>query len=108
GFVTEDQTNAPFTSTELEQISESIEEAKKQVHLISGISNEQAELILNKLDEMKNASNRLGRKDWANFVGGLLTNVAVAAAFTPAITKELFSIVNNAFTWFFSGMHSIM
>lgn len=107
GFVTEDQTNIPFTVTELEKISESIDEAKQRIHKLNDIPSEQTELILDKLDEMERASKRLGRKDWTHFTSGLLTNIAVAAAFTPARTKELFTIVSEAFAWFFSGMHSL-
>ncbi len=103
GFVDEDSNNSPFTSNELTQIESSVTNIKKELTQRNDIEAEQLELISRKLDEIQAASNRLGRKDWINYVTGTLTTLCIAAAFSPEVTKAIFVTANSAFAWLFDN-----
>ena len=103
GIVSDDPNNSNFSPAELEQIENSIQSLKSDVYNASIYSSEQQDLIVRKLDEIADASKRLGRKDWMNYVAGTLTSLCVAAAFSPETAKELFKNVNDAFVWLFNN-----
>ncbi|MDH5553019.1 MAG: hypothetical protein OEX82_06765, partial [Nitrosomonas sp.] len=103
GFVSDDPNNSCFSSVEIEQIDNSIKKLQIDVSCSSIYSSAQIELINRKLDDISEASKRLGRKDWMNYVAGTLTSLCVAAAFSPEAAKELFKAVNDAFLWLFNN-----
>ena len=103
GIAYEDPNNSPFSDAELERIAASIEAAKVQIKLRLDIRPEQLELIERKLDEIGFASERMGRKDWVNYVAGSLTSVCISAAFAPDLTRAVFVAVNTAFGWLFTS-----
>ena len=98
-----DPNNAPFSQAELARISASIESAKKDIRRTIRAQPEQLDLIERKLDEIQGASERMGRRDWINYVAGSLTSVCISAAFAPDITKAVFGSVNAAFVWLFTN-----
>jgi len=102
-FVTSDPNNAPFTQEELEKIAHSVEQVKSAISAQSGMLPEQIALVHKKLDEIKDASTRLGRKDWINYVAGVITSTCASAAFAPEVTMRIYSSLNSAFSWFFSN-----
>jgi len=108
GFVDEDFNNSPFSSNEITQIASSVMNIKKELTQRDDIEAEQLELISRKLDEIHDASNRLGRKDWINYVAGSLTSLCIAAAFSPEVTKVIFVTVNSAFAWFFDNAITLL
>ncbi|MEW8355838.1 MAG: hypothetical protein AB2665_18705 [Candidatus Thiodiazotropha sp.] len=103
GFIDEDPNNSPFTSNELRQIEDSIEKAKLELAHNKEIEEKELEIISRKLDEIQSASNRLGRKDWINYVAGSMTSLAISAAFSPDTTKAVFISINKAFSWLFDN-----
>ena len=103
GYVTGDPNNAPFTSSELAQVANSIEDIKRDLHSIPNVTSEQLDLIARKLDDVQAASGRLGRKDWILFVASTLTTTCVSLTLDTNVSKALFNIVNSAFTWLFSS-----
>ena len=103
GFVDDDPNNTPFTSEELHKISESIKQLHDEITKTQKFSPEQLDLIDRKFIEIQDASQRLGRKDWINYVAGMLTTVCVSAAFSPDASKALFKAVNTAFRWLFDN-----
>ena len=103
GTSNEDPNNAPFSEAELTRIAASIESAKKDIRRRIKAQPEQLELIERKLTEIQGASERMGRRDWINYVAGSLTSVCISAAFAPEITKAVFGSVNAAFVWLFSN-----
>jgi len=103
GFVEGDQTNSIFTAEELSKISKSINNVKNNLSINNNISSPEFELISRKLDQIEEASNRLGRKDWINYVAGTLTSLCISAAFSTDVTTSLFQSVNAAFSWFFDS-----
>jgi len=103
GFADDDPNNSPFTPTEISKIAESVSKAKLDLNQRNNIAPEQLELISRKLDQIQAASERLGRKDWINYVAGTLTSMIVSAAFSPEVSKAIFQSVNSAFVWIFNN-----
>ncbi|AZF22433.1 hypothetical protein [Pseudomonas sp. R3-52-08] len=102
-FSSKDTNNTAFSESELDKIKASFEQVKTELTSRKDIAQEQIALINEKLDEIVEASHRLGRKDWINYAAGLLTSTCVSAAFTPGLIKTLFLTVNSAFSWLFGG-----
>jgi len=60
---------------------------------------EQVDYINRKLDDLVDATSRVGRKDWVNLVVGTLTNIIISAAIGSEAGKFLFRTVGNALGW---------
>lgn len=103
GFVDDDQSNTPFTTSELDKITESFNSLRSDVSKIQKFTPAQIDLIHRKLEDIKEASQRLGRKDWVNYVAGSLTTLCVSAAFAPEASKALFTAVNSSLRWLFDN-----
>lgn len=106
-FVTSDPNNTPFTPEEAERISQSIDTIKNDLLEQALLQPDQLDLISRKLDEIQEASKRLGRKDWINYAAGMITSVCVSAAFSQETTKSIFVSLNAAFTWLFGNILQI-
>ena len=102
-FNTDDPSNTPFSEQELQRISSSIEEVKSEISTNPTIQPEQIELVLSKLDEIKDAAQRLGRKDFITFTAGAITSTCISAAFSPAVTKSILLAINSKFSWLFTS-----
>jgi hypothetical protein len=103
GPVGDDPNNSSFTREEVVQIADSVSKAKFALAKRHDLAPEQLELIARKLDEIQVASERLGRKDWINYVAGTLTSLCISAAFSPEVTKAIFQTINTAFAWLFAN-----
>ena len=103
GFVSDDPNNSSFSLIEIERIENSIKEIQSGLSCSSIYSSEQIKLINKKLDDISEASKRLGRKDWMNYVAGTLTSLYISAAFSPETAKGLFKTVNDTFLWLFNN-----
>jgi hypothetical protein len=99
GFVDLHGGNGPFSPTEIKRIRGSIEQVQKAVRERDDLRAEQSDLIVRKLDEMAEASERVGRRDWINLAVGTITNIVVTAALDSSIAKFLFTTVARAFSW---------
>ncbi len=102
-FVTSDPSNTPFTPEELNKISVSLRQVTSMLESKAEMLPEQIALIQKKLGEIESASQRLGRKDWINYVAGAITSTCASAAFAPEVTKNIFVSLNSAFSWLFSN-----
>lgn len=102
-FSSADPGNTPFSSEELVRIVSSLEEVKTRIGSQPMIQPEQIALMHKKLDEIKDASTRLGRKDWINYTAGAITSACASAAFAPDVTKSIFLSLDAAFSWLFSS-----
>jgi hypothetical protein len=108
GVVDDDPRNLPFTPSELNKIGESLARIKADLGGLPHAPPEQLDLISRKLDEIRSASERLGRKDWVNYVAGTLTSLCISAAFAPDTTRALFKLVSRAFEWLFEQMSVLL
>lgn len=102
GAANEDPNNSPFNPEELQRVRESLESLKSQIQRDAFLAPEQFDLLSRKIDEIQSASERMGRKDWINYVAGSLTSLCFTAAFAPEVTRKIFTAANAAFTWLFS------
>lgn len=107
-LLTNDPSNLPFTEAERERIAQSVSAVKTTLAESGRHTTEQLSLINRKLDEIAAASERLGRKDWLNYVAGSLTGLCISAAFAPDTTKSFFTAVNSAFSWLFSNAPALL
>jgi hypothetical protein len=103
GFVDQDTDNTPFTPPELAKIKDSVEQIKRIMSERSDVSASQLDFIARKLDDMREASERMGRKDWMNLAVGTMTSVIVTAAITPDVAKAFLQAAGVALSWLFGG-----
>lgn len=108
GMVSDDPSNTPFTPKEIERIAESLDVLKGRLSKHEALSTEQFNFIVTKLDEIKDASQRLGRKDWIHYVGGTLTSASIGAALSPEARELLFEATNAAFDWLWAGAFNLL
>ncbi len=102
-YENESLANAPFSTDEIAKIAGCVDNVARQMASRSDITPEQLAFLSSKLQEIADASKRLGRKDWIMFVAGTLTNVVVGAAFSPEATKALFTALNKELSWVFQN-----
>jgi hypothetical protein len=81
--------NAPFTADERLRIAEQLREIK--VHIIEQyeLSGERLSRIEGDLDEVVEASHRLGRKDWLNIFYGVMFTLIVTALLPPDTVQHM-------------------
>lgn len=101
GLEPNDRENVPFASDEVAKIRDGVARIGKAMASRQDLTSAQLELLLRKLDEIASAAQRLGRKDWVMYAAGNLTNVCVAAAFSPEAAKDLLANANTAWGWVF-------
>lgn len=99
GFVDQDQSNSPFTPSELVEIAKSLQHIRLIMSERSDVAPEKLDFISRKLDEMQAASERFGRKDWKNLFIGTFTNTIFAAALDSTVAKALFDAAGTALSW---------
>jgi hypothetical protein len=103
GLAAESESNAGFSKDELNEIKLRAEDIVVGLSSRSDVTNEQLNLLRRTIEEVVNASNRLGRKDWIMLVAGTFTNMVVGAAFAPEATKALFQLAQKSFGWVFQN-----
>lgn len=102
-FETDKLENAVFGSDENAKIVQSLSNVASQMANRQDITPAQLTMLRAKLEEIAEASSRLGRKDWVMFAAGTLTNVVVCAAFAPEAAKALFVALNAELAWVFNN-----
>jgi len=95
--------NAPFTKPELARIAASIEEIKQTLSERSDVSREQLDLIARKLDDARDASERVGRKGWKLSYFWITDNTITDAALNSELADALFDATRAAFSWLVDG-----
>ncbi|OCH30633.1 hypothetical protein A6E13_19035 [Aliivibrio fischeri] len=108
GTDSQSQENGSFTTSEIERVEQSINLLKGSIADNHEFTSEQVTLIHKALNDISDASNRLGKKDWINYTAGILTSVVVSAAFSDGARHALFSAANNAFSWLFSSTFTLL
>jgi hypothetical protein len=103
GLAAESESNAGFSKDELNEIKLRAEDIVVGLSSRSDVTNEQLNLLRRTIEEVVDASNRLGRKDWIMLVAGTFTNMVVGAAFAPEATKALFQLAQKSFGWVFQN-----
>lgn len=94
-----DASNTPFTHPEQQRIASSLEEIKARLLEMQQFQHEQVEYIESKFEEIKDASNRLGRKDWINSFVGYLLGICSTVTLEPTKANVIFQIATSALQW---------
>ncbi|HZW24235.1 MAG TPA: hypothetical protein VFF26_02015 [Gallionella sp.] len=102
-YTSEEIENSPFGSDESARIAKDLKKVCAQISDRKDVTPQQLAMLKAKLDEIADASTRLGRKDWIMFSAGRLTNVVVGAAFSPEAAKALFTALNTHLSWVFQN-----
>lgn len=95
--------NVPFSPQERQSIAESIGRVADKIGADESVSVQQAEALRLELDNLVQAANRVGRKDWILLAMGTLTNIAVTLALSPSAARLLFRLMNDALAWLTAG-----
>ncbi len=90
----QDAGNTPFTPAEQAEIASSLDQAKEFVHRDdAGLTTTQMAAIEQRLDEIKEASKRVGRKDWVMLANGALLSLIVNDVVPASVVHGIFSMV---------------
>ena len=88
-----DFANTPFTLTEQRQIAAQLEEVKRQVRELYGLSNSQMTQVTEKLDVVIEGASRLGRKDWVIIFVGTILTLVLTDVLTWAAAHHILALV---------------
>jgi hypothetical protein len=88
-----DASNAPFTPNEQSEISGKLDEIKKLVRERFELTDEQLAVIDERLDDAKEASTRLGRKDWILMFYGSVMSTFMTDAVPPTVIQTVLTTV---------------
>jgi hypothetical protein len=81
--------NDPFTNAELSQISEQLKQIQAYVRDARELSSEQAARVEDQFDQVRQASRRMGRKDWLSLFYGTLFSLILADIITPQLAQNI-------------------
>jgi hypothetical protein len=76
--------NTLFEPREREDIRDRLQDLKVQLKGMQEMNVEQLEALTTTISEMREASERIGKKDWLLFAMGAVVAFAISAAFSPA------------------------
>jgi hypothetical protein len=99
GLGTDDIDNTPFEPQEVAHIRASLKGVQEAVTQRQDVTPEQTDYINRKLDEIIDASTRVGRKDWVNLAVGTLTNIVVNAGLSSGVARFIFQTAGDALAW---------
>lgn len=85
--------NAAFTLDERAEIARGIDEIKSLVREKFELTSEQLSAIDERLDQVKEASERLGRKDWLMMFYGAAMSVFLTDAVPPSVVQTVLATV---------------
>lgn len=89
----DDASNAPFTADEQAEIGHRLDEVERLAREQFELTAEQLAAISQRLDDAKESSKRLGRKDWLMaFYGGLMST-AITDAVPPGVIQTALTVV---------------
>jgi len=100
--------NRDFDQSERLEISAKLDELKR--HLIEGrkLDSEQVAFVEDQFRYLRQAADRVGRKDWLVILWATLVNQAITLALTPAQTRELVGSAGTLFHWIWVGVKGLL
>jgi hypothetical protein len=94
--------NTPFTEDEQRQIAAQFLEIQIKVNQFQ-LPREQMSQVEEGLDELEEASHRLGRKDWLIMLMTTLSPVVISDILTPGLSRHVFTMAINDLVHLFTG-----
>jgi hypothetical protein len=98
-----ESSNTPFTLDEQRQIAAQLKAIKEQLRDRFELTDEQITRIDEKLDEVVEASKRMGRKDWLVYFMGSITALIITATVTGGIGEHVITMFVTALGHLFTG-----
>lgn len=98
-----DAGNTSFTQDERRQIAAQLEAIKEQVKDQFDLTSQQLARIDEWKDEVAEATERSGRKDWRLLVYGTIINLAVTDAVPPEVARHLLTMFIHVVAQLFGG-----
>lgn len=99
----EDLANTSFTTEERAEIADQLKEIEESVKRACSLSAEQAEYVERRFDEVKDASHRLGRKDWLLLFGGVLFSLILSAVVPPEVVQHILTMAAQGMSHLFGA-----
>jgi hypothetical protein len=90
--------NTEFSHRETERLADALEEIRRLLLDAVGNSKEKAEIIEAQLKSLRDASERMGRKDWVNQALGAIMTLSITLLLSPETTKQALEILRQALT----------
>jgi hypothetical protein len=100
--------NHPFTPAEQKVVAKALEDLKQHLLTEQEFQVEQAKVIEERFTYLKEASERLGRKDWLNTALGGFVGLIVGLALDPDKARSLLGMAGNLFQWVWAGAQSLL
>lgn len=101
--IQQDSGNSPFSDDERRQITTQLQAIKIQVREQFELTSEQIAQVDEKLDEVAEASKRMGRKDWLIYFLGTITALIITATVTSGMGDHIFTTVIQGIAHMFIG-----
>lgn len=98
-----DSGNTPFTEDEQRQISAQLQAIKDQLTEHSELTSERLERVEETLDEVVEASKRMGRKDWLIYFLGSITSLIITATVVAGVGEHILTMVIHGIAHLFTG-----
>ena len=95
--------NTVFSGDEQQQIASVLYNMKKQVKEQFALSSEQVDRVEKSLDELVEASKRMGRKDWVIYFLGAITALVITATVTAGVGEHISVMVIQGLIHLFTG-----
>lgn len=95
--------NAPFTQTEVLEVARQLGEIKEFLFTTQHFDEAHRQFVTDRLNYLKGASERMGRKDWLNVALGVFASLAMQAGLNSDAARELFRFAASALSSLFGG-----
>ena len=103
GLTSESDLNTAFSEDELAKVRDSLDGAILAITESDSLSAEQLKLIGKSIDELKDSSRRLGRKDWILVVAGTVAGTIAGLELTADQAKMILRALSSSLSWVFEN-----
>jgi hypothetical protein len=95
--------NTPFTQEEIATVADQLAAIKREIGRTYSLTNEQLTVVEARIDEVKEASRRIARKDWILLFAGTVFSLILVDAITPEIAQHILIMIAHGLSHLFSG-----
>ena len=103
GLTAESDVNSPFSDDELVKIGLSLDGAVQAIAESAVLSSDQLRLIAKSIEDLKEASQRVGRKDWTLLVAGAVASSIANLGLNAGQAKSILRALSSSLSWVFEN-----